>query len=265
MWAPAKQPYLPPPLPQAECWVVVESGPWRGVTSAPEGVCKNSAVEVLSDSWLSYCLSSRPAVASLLIASLCSPCTTITGLFNTQALELNYPPPLFRWLHSLPLPFWSDHAFILQVTDDYKITSASTSNSQHIYQNRSSPLSTVLQLGGIRGFPRRSSRLLYICVLILPPPGRANSKDPDREGTALWGMVNAPLPPPEEGRVENLVSKNLNESSFSVSGSKEGMESRRRTNTGPHSSSSLASRQQWVVRECQRTYSRIPLPNRGTR
>lgn len=108
---------LPPPLPQAECWVVVESGPWRGVTSAPEGVCKNSAVEVLSDSWLSYCLSSRPAVASLLIASLCSPCTTITGLFNTQALALNYPPPLFRWLHSLPLPFWSDHAFIVQVTD----------------------------------------------------------------------------------------------------------------------------------------------------
>ncbi len=111
VWAPAKQPYLPPPLPQAE------SGPWRGVTSAPEGVCKNSAVEVLSDSWLSYCLSSHPAVASLLIASLCSPCTTITGLFNTQALELNYPLPLFRWLHSLPLPFWSDHAFIVQVTD----------------------------------------------------------------------------------------------------------------------------------------------------
>lgn len=105
--APAKQPYLPPPLPQAECWEVVESGPWRGVTSAPEGVCKNSAVEVLSDSWLSYCLSSHPAVASLLIASLCSPCTTITGLFNIQALEFNYPPPLFKitW-HTSALLVW---------------------------------------------------------------------------------------------------------------------------------------------------------------
>lgn len=109
VWAPAMQPYLPPPLPQAECWEVVDSGPWRGVTSAPEGVCKNSAVEVLSDSWLSYGLSSHPAVASLLIASLCSPCTTTTGLFNIQALEFNYSqsPPLFRitW-HTSALLVW---------------------------------------------------------------------------------------------------------------------------------------------------------------
>lgn len=91
VWAPAKQPYLPPPLPQAECWIVEESGPWRGVTSAPEGVCKNSAVEVLSDSWLSYCFSSHPAVASLLIASLCSPCTTITGLFKHTGPRIQLP------------------------------------------------------------------------------------------------------------------------------------------------------------------------------
>ncbi len=57
---------------------------------------------------------------------------------------------------------------------------------------------------------------------------------------------------------ESFVSKNLDKKAvFSVSGSQEGMESRGRTNTGPHSSSSLASRQQWAVREhLQRPYSR---------
>ncbi len=51
--------------------------------------------------------------------------------------------------------------------------------------------------------------------------------------------------------------KSRQEAVLSASGSQEGMESHGRTNTGPHSSPSLASRQQWAVRERhQRPYSR---------
>ncbi len=51
--------------------------------------------------------------------------------------------------------------------------------------------------------------------------------------------------------------KSQQEAVLSASGSQEGMESHGRTNTGPHSSPSLASRQQWAVRERhQRPYSR---------
>ncbi len=51
--------------------------------------------------------------------------------------------------------------------------------------------------------------------------------------------------------------KSRQEAVLSASGSQEGMESHGRTNTGPHSSPCLASRQQWAVRERhQRPYSR---------
>lgn len=95
--------------------------------------------------------------------------------------------------------------------------------------------------------------------------------NPEMEGSALLEMVNAPLPPPGEGHVENLLFRfallsasqsmvpkfSTKEHFFSISGSQEGTESCGRINTGPHSSSSVTSRQQQAVRECQqRPYSR---------
>ncbi len=54
----------------------------------------------------------------------------------------------------------------------------------------------------------------------------------------LRERVSASLPPPEEGRVDNLfVQKSRQEAVVSVSGSQEGMESHGRINFGPHSSS----------------------------
>ncbi len=99
-----------------------------------------------------------------------------------------------------------------------------------------------------------------------PPPNLAASAsargpetgDPEREETAHWEMVTAPLPPPEEGRVEYLVfvpplarsqrypKLNLRAVS-SVSGSREG-ESCELCITGSLPSSSLA-RQQVVAQE----------------
>ncbi|XP_058621250.1 uncharacterized protein LOC131533149 [Onychostoma macrolepis] len=86
--------------------------------------------------------------------------------------------------------------------------------------------------------------------------------DPGME-TARREMVTAPLPPPEEGRVENLVlfcfcsgagpaasgTQNINKRAVSsISGSQE-EESGEPCITGSLPSSSLASRQQWVAQE----------------
>ncbi len=85
--------------------------------------------------------------------------------------------------------------------------------------------------------------------------------DPEMEGAALWEIVNAPLPPPEEGWVENIlfhfVPKFLTKEQFSPSLGPKRAQSSGRAKPGPHSSFSLTSRQQWVVRERhQRPYSR---------
>ncbi len=60
-----------------------------------------------------------------------------------------------------------------------------------------------------------------------------------RERELLRERVSASLPPPEEGRVDNLFffQKSRQEAVVSVSGSQEGMESHGRINFGPHSSS----------------------------
>ncbi len=80
-----------------------------------------------------------------------------------------------------------------------------------------------------------------------------------RERELLLGDGECTSPSPGGGPSgESFVSKNLDKRAvFSVSGSQEGMESHGRTNTGSHSSSSLASRQQQAVREHhQSPYSR---------
>ncbi len=58
--------------------------------------------------------------------------------------------------------------------------------------------------------------------------------DPEREGTALREMVNAPLPPPEEGRVKNILFTKIStiEQFFLSLGPKR----TRRVMDGPHSS-----------------------------
>ncbi len=58
--------------------------------------------------------------------------------------------------------------------------------------------------------------------------------------------------------LKKINKKSRQEAVLSASGSQEGMESHGWTNTGPHSSPSLASRQQWAVRERhQRPYSLV--------
>ncbi len=85
--------------------------------------------------------------------------------------------------------------------------------------------------------------------------------DPEGKRTASGdGGCTSPSPGGGPGGESFGLKKNKKsrqEVVLSASGSQEGMESHGRTNTGPHSSPSLASRQQWAVRERhQRPYSR---------
>ncbi len=91
---------------------------------------------------------------------------------------------------------------------------------------------------------------------------------------ALREMVNAPLPPPEEGRAENLLfpfatglsgTQNLDKRAVSsISGSPEGTGGCERVKLELHSPSSLASGQLWAVREGgQSHYSRTLCQNAG--
>ncbi len=83
--------------------------------------------------------------------------------------------------------------------------------------------------------------------------------------TAHWEMVTAPLPPPEEGRVENILflfrhwpgtsgTQTSLRAVSSVSGSQEG-ESCELCITGLLPSSSLASGQQWCPRSSHSAHS----------
>ncbi len=105
-----------------------------------------------------------------------------------------------------------------------------------------------------------------------PPPNLAASArgpetgDPEREETAHWEMVTAPLPPPEEGRwiifcfcsavgPEASGTQNFTKRAVSsVSGSQEG-ESCELCITGSLPSSSLASGQQWVPKSSPSAHS----------
>ncbi len=126
------------------------------------------------------------------------------------------------------------------------------------------------------GQPPRPSR---------PPPNQAVSvevsgpetDDPGMEMFALREMVNAPLPPQEEGRAENplflfppLASRSVvpktprKRAVSSISGSPEGMGGCERVKLELHSHSSLASGQLWAVREGgQLHYSRTLCRNTG--
>ncbi|RXN02966.1 receptor-type tyrosine- phosphatase eta-like protein [Labeo rohita] len=101
----------------------------------------------------------------------------------------------------------------------------------------------------VAGQPPRPSRPPLRPVVSLRARG-PETGDPEMDGAALREMVNAPLPPPEEGRVENLLFPFLTASGTqilnkravsSISGSPEGTGGVVRANLGPRSPSSLAS------------------------
>ncbi len=85
--------------------------------------------------------------------------------------------------------------------------------------------------------PRTASAAAFKSGVIELGVGRPPSTT-QTERELLRERVSASLPPPEEGRVDNLLfQKSRQEAVVSVSGSQEGMESHGRINFGPHSSS----------------------------
>ncbi len=101
----------------------------------------------------------------------------------------------------------------------------------------------------------------------IKPGGERKSKRPQdgwprgKEDCFRRWWMHLSLPRRRAGRrifgLKKKKKKSRQEAVLSASGSQEGMERHGRTNTGPHSSPSLASRQQWAVRERhQRPYSR---------
>ncbi len=103
--------------------------------------------------------------------------------------------------------------------------------------------------------------------------------DPEMEETAHQEMVTAPLPPPEEGRVDNLlfsfvfVHQNFNRRAVSSVSRSQEEESCELCITGLLPSSSLASGQQWVAQkhpscpfvEPGKCNTRVPASCRHTR
>ncbi len=117
----------------------------------------------------------------------------------------------------------------------------------------------------VAGQPPRPSRSLPNLVASVRARG-PETGDPEMEEDALREMVNAPLPPPEEGRVENLlflfspplasrsvVPKNSTKEQFPLSlGPQRGwgvVDEPVLSHTHP-----LASEQLWAVRECDQSY-----------